>query len=137
VGAVTILVLEDDPTNIELFQHLLENAGYATLGAKNAEEALRFADDASQTIDLLLADVMLHGCNGIELARRIEVTRPGLKSLFMSGYPLDSLLDQLPRHQVQLKSAQMFFLQKPFTGSSLRLKIAEVLGCEMASAPLC
>jgi two-component system cell cycle sensor histidine kinase/response regulator CckA len=134
--AVTILLLEDDPTNAALIQRILENDGYTTLAANNAEEALRFADNASQSIDLLLADIMLRGCHGIDVARRIAVIRPGLKTLFMSGYPLESLLDELPRHRLQLTTAQMFFLQKPFTVASLRFKIAEALGCEVACAPV-
>jgi two-component system cell cycle sensor histidine kinase/response regulator CckA len=131
---VTILILEDEPVNAGLIRHFLDSYGYTTLVAKNVAEALQLADDASQTIDLLLADIMLSGCHGIEIARQIAVTRPEVKTLFMSGYPLESLLEELPGYQLQLKSAQMFFLQKPFTGPTLRLKIAEVLGCGLAVA---
>ena len=132
---MTILLLEDDETNATLIQYFLEKEGFITLAAKNAEEALRFGDDASQAIDLLLTDIMLSGCRGTEIAGQLAATRPGLKTLFMSGYPLDSLSGELPKDP-PLLHAQMFFLQKPFTGSSLKLKIAEVLGCEVANAPL-
>jgi CheY-like chemotaxis protein len=133
---VTILLLEDDPTNASLIQRFLESCGYTTLPAKDAEAALRFADDASQSIDLLLADIMLIGCQATEIARRIAMTRPGLKILFMSGCPVESPSNELPGQQLHRTSAQMFFIQRPFTGPSLRHKIDEVLGCEVASAPL-
>jgi two-component system cell cycle sensor histidine kinase/response regulator CckA len=126
----TILLLEDDPTIMELFRAFLERSGYAILAAKNGEEALRVSEDTSQTIDLLMADVFLHGFNGVEVARRITVTRPGLKILFISGYPLELAPRGILPDPGKTESERVFFLQKPFTRLTLLPKIAEIIGSE-------
>ncbi len=68
--AVTILVVEDNPLNMELAVVLLEHAGYVVLQAVTAEEALQLAPAALP--DLVLMDIALPGIDGLEATRRLR-----------------------------------------------------------------
>jgi|GEM_PF-504995 putative two-component system response regulator len=58
-----ILIIEDNPVNMELASDLLDAAGYATLQADNAEDGVRLAQ--SDTPDLVLMDIALPGMDGL------------------------------------------------------------------------
>ena len=60
----TILVVEDNPTNMKLSTFLLESADYTVLAAANAEIGLTLARDARP--DLILMDIHLPGMDGLE-----------------------------------------------------------------------
>jgi DNA-binding response OmpR family regulator len=69
-------------------------------------------------VDLLLADWMMPGMSGRELARRLRQRKPGLKVLLISGYP-DA--------QDEPETASVALIRKPFAGSALLGRIREVL----------
>jgi CheY-like chemotaxis protein len=62
-GGETILIVEDNPMNMELATDLLEIAGYTVLQAGTAEEGVRLAK--AETPDLILMDVRLPGMDGL------------------------------------------------------------------------
>lgn len=66
----TILIVEDNPINMELATDLLEAAGYVVRQAKTAEEALVAAQTAS--LDLILMDVSLPGMDGLTATRALK-----------------------------------------------------------------
>ena len=61
--------------------------------------------------------------NGRELAVQMSEKRPGLKTLFISGYELDSF-----GFQGNSRSLDMPFLAKPFSLVNLGRKVRELLG---------
>ena len=65
-----ILIVEDNPRNLKLVRDVLTFAGYRTLEAENAEDALKLAREYSP--DLILMDVQLPGMNGDEALRRLR-----------------------------------------------------------------
>jgi putative two-component system response regulator len=65
-----VLVVDDQPQNIELLEAYLVPQGYEIVTATTGEEALAKLSD--QPIDLILLDVMLPGLNGFEVTRRIK-----------------------------------------------------------------
>jgi FixJ family two-component response regulator len=70
---------------------------------------------------LLLADVVLPGLSGLELAEQLKRMRPELKLLFMSGYTGDAIM---PRMALDRGAA---LVQKPFTPETLARRVREVL----------
>jgi len=66
-----ILVIDDEPSIVELLVYNLKKEGYDVLKAYNAEEALEIADKESD-IDLFVIDVMLPNMDGFELARNLK-----------------------------------------------------------------
>ncbi len=69
-GPSTILVVDDEPFNVDLLQIELEDRGYRVLTAANAEEALKVLE--REPADLGLLDVMMPGMDGFELTRVIK-----------------------------------------------------------------
>jgi two-component system cell cycle response regulator DivK len=60
----TVLVVEDNPANMTLATFLLKSAGYAVLGATDAEAGLALA--RAEQPDLVLMDIQLPGMDGLQ-----------------------------------------------------------------------
>jgi YesN/AraC family two-component response regulator len=90
------------------------------LEAKSGAEAIQVAGEHKGPIALLMTDVVMPGMSGRALAEQIAERRPGIKILYVSGYP-----DQtIARHGVL--ESNMHFLQKPFSAESLKRKLEEL-----------
>ncbi len=86
----TVLLLEDDDDVRALAVRILEALDYRVIEAARAEAAGE-ALAAAERVDLLLSDVVLPGkMNGPDFARQARDAKPGLKILFMSGYPAEA-----------------------------------------------
>ncbi len=120
-GSETILVVEDEPAVLTLSQRALEAQGYVVLAAADAAAALRVVERHGGTIHMLLTDVVMPGLSGRELADRLGAQRPGIRVLYMSGYPGDAVVQHgtLPSGSA--------FLQKPFSPDGLARKVRDVL----------
>lgn len=64
-----ILIVDDSPTELHLFQNMLEKAGFETLVADSGEDGVRQAE-ASRP-DCILMDVVMPGMNGFQATRKI------------------------------------------------------------------
>jgi two-component system cell cycle sensor histidine kinase/response regulator CckA len=120
-GSETILVTEDEAAVRALACRILRERGYNVLEAANGNEALDIFGAYAGKIDLVLSDVIMPGMNGKELVSRLESLRPGIKTLYISGYTDNSII-----HHGTLDS-NMAFLQKPFTAEGLAGKVREVI----------
>jgi len=120
-GTETVLLAEDDEEVRRLAAECLRAYGYRVHEAANGVEALKVAAH-TETIHLLVTDVVMPEVSGPELAAHLMATRPGLKTLFISGYP-DSEMAQ--RGLLKPGAA---YLRKPFTPAALALKVREALG---------
>jgi CheY-like chemotaxis protein len=114
-----ILVVEDEPTMLELSVMMLEELGYEAIGAQTPNEALRIAKE-NPHISLLLTDVVMPGMNGRELAHQLQEQHPQLKTLYMSGYTANVIA----HHGVLEKGVH--FIQKPFSLQDLGRKLEEI-----------
>jgi PAS domain S-box-containing protein len=120
-GSETLLLVEDEGGVRELARRMLERAGYRVLDAANGQDAeLVFARHRG-SIDLLVSDVVMPGMSGPELFRRLEVQRPGLKVVYISGYATEALARQLKLDRGQPH------VQKPFTADQLASYVRGVL----------
>jgi two-component system, cell cycle sensor histidine kinase and response regulator CckA len=107
-GNETILLVEDEPTILNMTTTILQRLGYKVLGAGTPSEAIRLADDHSVEIHLLLTDVIMPEMNGKILTEKLTINRPELKCLFMSGYTANVI-----SHHGVLEDG-VHFIQKPF-----------------------
>ncbi len=65
-----VLVVEDNPLNMELVTELLNAQGFITDWAKDGEEAVQKAE--KEVYDLIVMDIGLPGIDGVEAAKRIR-----------------------------------------------------------------
>jgi PAS domain S-box-containing protein len=127
-GTEKILLAEDDPGVLSLVSSILNGLGYRVLEASTGEEAITVAESETDSIDLLVSDIVMPGMSGYDLSRQLTRVRPTLKVLLISGYTdrtvsgADAIDPNTP------------FLQKPFTSVSLATKVREVLASGPASA---
>jgi two-component system cell cycle sensor histidine kinase/response regulator CckA len=123
-GSETILLVEDQDAVRELAREILMSCGYTVLEAEHGPRAIVLSDQYPGTIDLLVTDTVMPEMDGVELAKRLQESRPEMKRLFMSGYTENSVI-----HQVT-PAAGRHFLQKPFTLEALARKVRTVLDAE-------
>ena len=118
-GAERVLVVDDDDGVRNLTRDLLARAGYSVVAAADAEEALRVLDSKREPIHLVLADVVMPGMSGGELAERIRRRFPRLPILLATGYADDAIL----RHGHD----GVHLLNKPFSVRDLTAKVRQLL----------
>jgi len=117
----TILLVEDELALLDATSKILERLGYKVLTAKTPNQAVDLAASYEYNIDLLVTDIIMPEINGKELSEKIIKIFPGIKILFMSGYTANVIAP----HGVLEKNVN--FIQKPFSSSSLGIKIRAVL----------
>ncbi|MEM7430950.1 MAG: response regulator [Pseudomonadota bacterium] len=65
-----VLIIDDSPTELHLFQNMLEQYGYGVLVADSGEDGLRQA--AASKPDCILMDVVMPGMNGFQATRKLS-----------------------------------------------------------------
>ena len=110
-----ILLAEDDDQMRAFLNRGLRRAGHTVDAVGDGEAALERSRNADY--DLLLADVVMPGIDGIELARRVAARQPGIRVMFITGFAAVALQDdRLAPHRPRV-------MAKPF---HLRHLIAEI-----------
>ena len=120
----TILVVDDDPWLLEMVGDVLIRERYRVLRASSGEAAVRVAAQHAGPIDLLLADVVMPGISGREVAERLRLIRPDVKVIYMSAFSAEIMGE----HGVL--EANTPFVSKPFTTEFLIQTVQQVLGSE-------
>ncbi|MEP6925788.1 MAG: ATP-binding protein [Pyrinomonadaceae bacterium] len=121
IGSETILLVEDEELVRRAALEILTVLGYTVYEAGDGLQALQFALNFYQPIDLLLTDVVMPKMNGRELAAKMKTLHPESAVLYMSGYTDDIIA----RHGVLEENTN--FIEKPFSPSTLAIKIRESL----------
>jgi two-component system, cell cycle sensor histidine kinase and response regulator CckA len=120
-GTETLLLVENEPAIRNLLQLALRRKGYTVLAAESGRAALDLVRSHAGTIDLLITDVVMPDMNGPELVSRFVTIRPETQALFMSGYMDDAFSDH------GILSADINFIQKPFSPRAIAQKVREIL----------
>jgi signal transduction histidine kinase len=103
-----VLVVEDNREVGEFSTQLLQDLGYETTWAANADEVLMLLRSA--TFDVVFSDVVMPGMSGVELGKEIRWLYPGLPVVLTSGY--SHVLAEDGRHGFEL-------LHKPYAVEDL------------------
>jgi PAS domain S-box-containing protein len=120
-GSETILLVEDEESVRQLARQILTMEGYTVVAAENGEAALALCERYEGLIHLLVTDVVMPRMSGRRLADQLAILRPETKVLYTSGYTDNAIV-----HQGEVDPGTPF-LQKPFTPTTLRSKVREVL----------
>jgi len=118
----TVLIVDDEMSNTQLFGMMLELEGYrpvAAVDARTALEALR-----GERPDVMIVDVMLPGISGLELCQLVRA------ELGMADLPIVvvSAKSQLADVQAGLKAGANFYLTKPVTKIELLSTVRQAMG---------
>jgi two-component system, cell cycle sensor histidine kinase and response regulator CckA len=114
-------VVDDERISRRVAYRILSEEGYRVLEADSGIEALDVLDQARGRIDLVIVDVVMPGCDGVELALRVQEQSPDQHILYMSAHPAEVLV----RHG--LPSLDVPFLAKPYTRGEVLAKVKEAL----------
>lgn len=120
-GTETILLVEDERDVRYVTKTILERNGYKVIDTRDATEALEVIGESPESFDLILTDMVMPGMNGKELSEKVRQRLPGIKILFMSGYPNGTA------HPNQFLEPNLPLIQKPFRPSELVQRIQETL----------
>jgi CheY-like chemotaxis protein len=124
-GSGIIMVLEDDDSLRELLETILTRAGYDIITAASSAEVYKKLPDRG--IDLLLADIILKGERGNDIAKNLKKEHKNMKTLFISGYVGKTISN------VDFDIPDCEFMAKPFSISDLTAKIKLMLNSEETS----
>jgi CheY-like chemotaxis protein len=122
-GGETILLVEDEDDVRCIAGRVLRASGYTVVEARTGEEALAVLE-RRDPIHMVLTDMVLPGMSGRELVRDLAVRRPQVRTLLMSGYPLEA------ESSSGALRPQVNHMMKPFTVAILEAKVREVLDAE-------
>jgi len=120
-GSETLLVVEDQAEVRKFAAEALKGYGYHVVQAADAGTALALEAGRPDGFDLVLADLVMPGKSGKELAARLRKIQPDIGVLLMSGY------DQDTAGQQAIRELGAEFIQKPFTAEELATKVRSVL----------
>ncbi len=123
----TVLVVDDEPTIVEVVGRYMERAGYETHEACDGPEALRAAE--RHRPDLVVLDVMLPGIDGIEVMRRLH-ERPGERIAVILLTARGEESDRV----IGLRHGADDYVVKPFSPAELVARVDAVLRRRQPSA---
>ncbi len=113
-----VLVVDDEPGVLRLMERVLMSEGYQVHSASGGLQALELVAGLPSPPDVLVTDLRMDPIDGADLARLIRERPPVPRVLFVSGYPSDPSLRQLPGP----------LLKKPFGPDQLAQAVAQLLG---------
>ena len=114
-----ILIVDDEPLNLDLLEQELSDLGYAVDTADGGRSAL--AQLAVKTADLVLLDYQMPGMNGIEVLGEIKKKEPRLPVIIITAY------GTIERAVEAIKAGADDFITKPFDPEHLAVVVAKAL----------
>jgi DNA-binding NtrC family response regulator len=82
--APTVLVVDDEPSNVASIEKIFQRDGLRVLTADNAKAALEMA--RTHKVQVVLTDLMMPGVSGIELLRALKQLSPDTEVVMMTAY---------------------------------------------------
>jgi DNA-binding NtrC family response regulator len=117
----TILLADDDAAVRDMVRRALSSDGHTVQVTQDGVEALEAFGASGAAIDILITDVDMPQLDGISLAEKALVLKPGLAVILMSGFT-----DQLER-AARLRVRRLLSISKPFTLEQIKQVVKSVL----------
>ncbi len=120
-GHEGILLVDDEPTLLQLGERLLSTLGYSVHTASNGEEACRIYQEQRPTIHLVILDYLMPGMNGEETFFALKKINPEVRVLLASGFSREG------RPQELINAGIQGFIPKPFMIQDLSKAVRQAL----------
>lgn len=117
-----ILLAEDDDSMRQFLTLALEKAGHQVTPCADGYAAYKAVEDKGPTLDLLVADIVMPGMDGIELSQRASKIAPQMRVLFITGFSAVAMGNRVAEND----NARL--LSKPFHLNDLVRQVEEILG---------
>lgn len=114
-----ILVVEDSPTQAEIFKSALKSAGYNVIIANTGEEGLKTLE--SESPDLVMLDLILPGINGYEVCKKIKAN-PKHKHV---PVVIVTIISEEEAKNKAIKTGAVDFITKPIDETALIISVAK------------
>ncbi|MDR2076843.1 MAG: response regulator [Desulfovibrio sp.] len=121
-GLHTILVVDDEPVNIQVLKNLLSIRNYSVVKAYNGQEALSLIE-GGEKFDLILLDVMMPRMSGYEVCRLLREQY----SLFELPILMLTAKNQVQDIILGFQSGANDYIQKPFDKDELMARVKTLL----------
>jgi DNA-binding NtrC family response regulator len=118
-----ILIVDDDPSILEVLDARLTASNFTVLRARDAATAIQILE--AQPIDLLVSDVKMPQKSGIELFTQIQKKLPDLPVIFLTAY------GTIPDAVDAIRQGAVDYISKPFDGRMLIQKINDTLAAQV------
>lgn len=107
-----VLVIDDEEMVEEMIEAIVEDHGCAHVSFNNPAEALRYYEENSWKITLMITDLTMPFLSGPDLIRNVLQINPRLSVILVTGYPNEQIPADIPPlvHRI---------LSKPFMKSEL------------------
>jgi len=129
--STTILVVDDQESVRRLIVTILERAGYSTVEAKNAREAVALF--STHHLDLILTDIFMPEGDGLEIINEMRRLKSGVRVIVVSGGLSGASVDFL---QMAHDLGATAVLSKPFREKELLDVVAKGLNIAVVEGPL-
>ena len=118
---INILVIDDEQIMREGCSRILSKDGWAVICAENGNQGLGEIQARSDTIDVILLDLMMPGMSGMEVLDHVRTIDPNLLVIVITGYAtVESAVEAM-------KKGAYDFIPKPFTPDQLRIVVRRAL----------
>ena len=117
-----ILAVDDEISDRERVQEILQGQGYPVVVAADFNSAVDAFREHRDAVVMLVADISLPGKNGCDLARELIGMKPELKVLFVSGHVGLEVC-----RFYGLAPSDLHFLRKPFEAEAFLQRVDQVL----------
>ncbi len=115
--AATVLIVDDEPVNVDLLEQELGAAGYRTIAAGSGEQAVALA--AQKQPDLVLLDVVMPGIDGYETCRRLKASEA---TRFIPVIMLTALTETAEKVRA-FREGAVDYVTKPFEPEELLARV--------------
>ncbi|MHB1378626.1 MAG: ATP-binding protein [Desulfurivibrionaceae bacterium] len=116
-----ILVLDDEPSIVDMGRSLLEGLGYRVTGFTDCEEAMRAIRARPDDFDLIITDMAMPKMTGLELTKEVKGLRPEMPVILCTGF------SELINENTAKKHGICKYLMKPTLTRELAVAVREAL----------
>jgi PAS domain S-box-containing protein len=120
-GDEHILLVDDEPSVVQLGSRILENLGYRVTACNSSIEALETFQMAPNSFDLLITDMTMPKMTGDRLAKKIQSIRPDIPIIICTGFS-----ERIDRDRADAMGVKGF-LMKPVSKSKMGTTVRTVL----------